>query len=179
MSIILEPCKKEHLNTAKSLYHTAFPAEERAPWIMLKNRADKRRAELLAAMDGDSFAGMAYTVTYEDMTYLFYLSVEENRRGQGTGSQMISALRERYPVNRIFLAREQLDRTAENYPQRERRHHFYLANGFTDMGCRIREGKVVYDVMGIGGRVTPEEYGALMLYWSGRLMRLFFRAEMI
>ena len=178
MSIVLEPCKKECLNSAKRLYHTAFPAEERAPWIMLRSRADKHRAELLAAMDGDSFAGMAYTVTYKDLTYLFYLAVEENRRGQGTGSRIISALRERYPGNTIFLAREQLDRSADNYPQRESRHRFYLANGFTDMDCRIREGKVIYDVMGTGRKVLPEEYEALMLHWSGRLVRLFFSAEM-
>jgi len=177
--ITLEPYRKEFEKQYKALYLTAFPAEERAPWLLLKRRAGQGRAEALAAMDGGSFAGMAYVVISGDTVYLFYLAVEENRRGQGTGGQIISALRERYPDKRIYLAREQLDESAENYPQRESRHRFYLANGFQDWGAQIKEGPVTYDVMGIGKPVTPAEYRRLITGWAGRFAGLFFRAYMV
>ena len=174
--ITLEPCRKEHLGKMRSLYLRAFPAEERTPWFILKRRAKQGRAEALEATDGGEFVGMAYVVTFEDMAYLFYLAVEEEKRGRGTGGQILSALRERFPGKRIFLAREQLDKSAGNYPERESRHRFYLSNGFEDWGIQIKEGAVTYDVMGIGKKVTPPEYRALITGWAGKLPGLFFWA---
>lgn len=178
MSIKLEPCRSEHLAKAKALYYSAFPSEERAPWWVLKRRAKQGRAELLAAVDAGQFAGMAYVVTLNDMVYLFYLAVEEDRRGRGTGSEILTELKKKYSGKRLYLSREQLDSNAENYPQRESRYRFYLSNGFTDMGCCIKESTVTYDVMGVGGSVTPEEYAQLMKSWSGRFVGLFFKARL-
>lgn len=177
--ITLEPCKKEHIKEMKHLYRTAFPEEEQAPWWIIKRRAGQGRAEMLAAMDGGEFAGMAYVVTLGDMAYLFYLAVEENRRGQGTGTQILTALKEKYTGKRLFLAREQLDQSAENYAQRESRHRFYLSNGFADWDRTIKEGPVTYDVMGIGKVVDPPEYKALIDSWTGWLMRRLVNAYMI
>lgn len=174
--ITLEPCRKEHLGKMKSLYLRAFPADERTPWFLLKRRARHGRAEALEATDGGEFAGLAYVVLLDDMVYLFFLAVEEGRRGRGTGGQILSALRERFPGKRIFLAREQLDKSAGNYPERESRHRFYLSNGFEDWGIKIKEGAVTYDVMGIGKKVTPPEYRALITGWAGKLPGLFLRA---
>lgn len=104
--------------------------------------------------------------------------MEEGQRGRGTGGKIIAALRERFPDKRIYLAREQLDESAGNYPQRESRHRFYLANGFRDWDITIKEGPVTYDVMGMGTPVTPPEYRALISGWAGKLPGLFFRAYM-
>lgn len=174
--IRLEPCSRYYINQYRELYISAFPAEERAPWFLLSRRAKQGRAEALAALEGDEFAGLAYVVVLGDMAYLFYLAVAEERRGQGMGGQIIAALRERYAGKRLFLAREQLDKSAENYKQRESRHRFYLANGFEDWDSIIREGPVTYDVMGTGKPVSPEEYHALISGWAGRFANLFFRA---
>ncbi len=174
--ITLTPYIKKDLTLYKQLYLTAFPKEERAPWLLLKHRAAQGRADALEALDDGKFAGLAYVVTLDDMAYLFYLAVAGEQRGRGTGGKIIAALRERYPDKRLFLAREQLDRTAANYPQRESRHRFYLKNGFEDWGTLIKEGPVTYDVMGIGKSVTPPEYKALMASWTGKLAGLIFRA---
>lgn len=174
--LTITPCTKNDLPLFRRLYLTAFPQEERAPWWLLKRRASQHRAEALEALDDGKFAGLAYVVTLDDMAYLFYLAVAEEQRGQGTGGRIIAALRERYPDKRLFLAREQLDPAAENYPQRESRHQFYLNNGFEDWGTLIKEGPVTYDVMGIGKSVTPPEYKALMTSWTGKLAGLMFRA---
>lgn len=174
MKITLTPCPPEHMAAARRLYNTAFPKEERAPFFFLKARAKKGKAQLFAALDGGQFAGLAYVVTLEDMTYLFYLAVVEELRGQGAGGAIIAALKKRYPQSRIFLSREQLDENAANLPQRIARREFYLKNGFTDMGACVQEAKMTYDVMGIGGRVSPQEYDRLITSWSGRLVRGLF-----
>lgn len=174
MNIKLTPCPRVHQAEARRLYLTAFPKEERAPFFFLMARARRGKGRLLAALDGERFAGLAYIVTLDDMAYLFYLAVEEELRGQGAGGQIISALKELYPQSRIFLSREQLDENAENLPQRIARREFYLKNGFCDMGACVQEAKMTYDVMGIGGKVSPQEYDRLMTSWSGRLMRFFF-----
>lgn len=178
MSVILEPCRSEDLGKIKALYLGAFPEEERAPWWLLNRRVKQGKAELFAAEDDGRFAGMAYVVALDDMAYLFYLAVEEGQRGRGTGTEILAALKRHYSGKRLFLAREQLDSSADNFPQRESRHRFYLSNGLTDMGCCIKESTVTYDVMGTGGKVMPEEYSRLIKGWSGRLVGLFFRAKL-
>lgn len=176
--LTLTPCAKQDIPLFKQLYLTAFPDEERAPWFLLKRRAFQHRADALIARDGGKFAGIAYVVTLGDMAYLFYLAVADDQRGHGTGGRIISALREHYPDKRIFLAREQLDPAAENFKQRESRRRFYLRNGFEDWDCTVKEGPVTYDVMGMGKKVTPQEYEALIKSWAGKFASLFFRAHL-
>ncbi len=155
-----------------ALYKTAFPADERAPFWLLKRKALQGRAQMLAAYDAGQFAGFTYLVIYRDLVYLFYFAIDDARRGKGYGSAVLQALRREYPEQRIFLAREQLDDQAENAAQRRTRHQFYLANGFADWPCQIKEASVIYDVMGMGGdNVTPQEYQALIEGWCGSLMR--------
>ncbi len=77
------------------------------------------------------------------------------------------------------FAREQLDSTADNYPQMESRHRFYLSNSFEDWDIQIREGSVTYDVMGVGNKVTVSEYKALMSSRAGRIPIMFFKAYLV
>ncbi len=155
----------------KKLYITAFPAEERAPFFLIMSRAKKGKAKMLAAYDGEKFIGFAYMVCYKDLAYLFYLAVEESKRGMGYGGKILSAVKEKYSGSRIFLAREQLDKNADNYSQRVNRHEFYLHNGFKDLPCQIKEANVIYDVMGIGGSVSADEYDILITSWAGKFLR--------
>lgn len=154
----------------KKLYIGAFPANERAPFYMLKKRAKQGRGEMLAAYDNNELVGMAYIIGDTDLGYLFYFAIMPELRGKGYGSKILSLLRERYSGGRLFLAREQLDKSADNYSQRVKRHEFYLKNGFADLNATIREAGVVYDVMITNGKVSPQEYADLMLSWAGKLM---------
>ncbi len=154
----------------KKLYLTAFPAEERAPFFLIMSKAKSGKGEMLAAYDREEFIGFAYMVCYKDLAYIFYLAVEENKRGKGYGGKILKAVKEKYSGSRIFLAREQLDESAENYTQRVNRHTFYLNNGFTDLPCQIKEASVIYDVMGIGGTVSADEYETLIASWIGKLL---------
>lgn len=134
---------------------------------------------MLAAYDNDEFIGFAYMICYDDPAYIFYLAVDKAKRGHGYGGQIIEALKAMYKGKRIFLAREQLDESADNYAQRVSRHDFYLRCGFEDLQCHIKEASVIYDVMGIGGNVTPDEYDALITSWLGKLLRKFVDMRLI
>ncbi len=163
----------------KTLYNTAFPAEERAPFRFMMSRVKKGKAEMLAAFDGDEFVGFAYMVCHEDLVYLFYLAVEDDKRNMGYGSLIVEGVKKKYQGKRIFLAREQLDESAPNYSQRVSRREFYLRRGFKDQPLLIQEASVVYDVMSVGGYIYPEEYARLIKAWSGKLLGKFVKMYMI
>lgn len=155
----------------KRIYDSAFPAEEKAPFFLIMRKAKMRKAEFLTAYEDGEFVGFAYMVYYKDMAYLFYLAIDENKRGRGYGKKLIEAIKVRYAGKRIFLAREQLDKSAENYEQRVSRRNFYLRCGFSDLPCYIKEATVIYDAMGIGGNISVKDYDELITSWAGKMLR--------
>lgn len=171
MPITLAKATPEDYKKIKPLYKTSFPLNERAPFLLLRNRAEQGKAHMLAAKERNSFIGFAYMVCHRDMAYLFYFAVDSQKRGKGYGGKILKELKEYYRGMRIFLAREQLDKNADNYSQRVKRRDFYLQNGFVDLPCRLKEAKVIYDVMGIGGNISKREYEDLISQWCGNLLR--------
>lgn len=166
-------------SAVKKLYLSAFPADERAPFFLLLMRAKAGKADILTAHDGKIFIGFAYVVRWKNLVYLFYLAVDENKRGMGYGRKIIEAVKSRYKGSRIFIAREQLDKSAENYAQRVNRRNFYIKCGFRDLPYCIKEASVIYDVMSVGGIVRPAEYNALITSWSGKILKSFVDMKMI
>ncbi len=163
----------------KTIYEGAFPADEKAPFSLIMRRVKQGKAEILTAYENGGLIGFAYMVCHRNLAYLFYLAVDENKRGMGYGRKLIEAVKVRYAGKRIFLAREQLDKSAENYAQRVSRRNFYLKCGFSDLPCCIKEASVIYDVMGIGGNVSAKEYDALITSWAGRFLRKFVDMRII
>ena len=144
------------------LYTEAFPSNERAPYWFLKKRARQNKADFWILSDKTKQVGMAYVLRQNGLAYLLYLAICDTMRGQGYGSQAIEAIRDQYADCRLFLALETLDRNAENFEQRRKRHDFYLRCGLTDLPYHIKELSVIYEIMGTGGIVEPEEYKAWM-----------------
>ncbi len=178
MQVTLERAGAAEYAKIKPLYYSAFPPEERPPFFLVKRKDKSGAGEMLAVKDGEIFVGFAYLICQKDLAYLFFLAIDGSRRGRGYGSAVLAALRERYQGKRLFLAREQLDKSAENYDQRVKRHSFYLKGGFTDLPCKIKEGPVVYDVMGVGGNITAEEYDALIVGWCGKIYKRLVGMEL-
>lgn len=172
MGISLIRCNKDRkmLKIIKKLYLSAFPKEERAPFFFLKSRAGKGGGEMLAVKEKDEFIGFVYIVRNKELVYLFYFAIAECKRGMGYGSRVLSAIREKYPDKRIFLAREQLDKASPNYAQRVSRREFYMKNGFEDIPCLLKEASVIYDTMSIGGIITPKDYEELISAWTGPII---------
>ncbi len=157
----------EDVERIKKLYCTAFPDDERAPMFMLLRRSGRKGVDFWSLYADGEWFGFAYAITEDDLTYLFYLAVSEEKRGRGLGSKALSVLKMKYYGNRFFLALEQLDETAENYPERLKRRQFYINNGLAPLDRTIKEGNVIYDVMGTGGNVGPHEYIRMMKNYLG------------
>lgn len=157
----------------KTLYRSAFPADERAPFALMMLRALQKKADFRSVYDNGEWAGMVYIMGRGDLYYIFYLAVAEDKRGCGTGTRILKALLKRYKGKRLFLAVEQPDENADNCEMRIRRKNFYLRSGFKDMNRKIREGSVVFDMLGVGEPASDEEYRKIMEGFLGGIAARF------
>ncbi|NLT10151.1 MAG: GNAT family N-acetyltransferase, partial [Ruminococcus sp.] len=169
----------QSLEWIKTLYLEAFPANERAPFWILKRRAKQGKADLYEIVDGDVKVGMAYVVTYSDMAYLFYFAVDRSLRGKQYGTRALGAILEQYKGKRIFLALENWNEQCDNKEQRLKRHDFYLKCGLEDLPYKLKEAKVTYSIMGVGGKVEPDEYKQLIGNYLGFPMKYFIEMRII
>lgn len=53
-----------------------------------------------------------------------YLAIDDKARGNGFGSGVLGALKEKYKGRNLFLAIEEIDEKAENYAERINRKKF-------------------------------------------------------
>lgn len=166
--------KSDDYVNVKKLYNRAFPAEEKAPfWLMMK-KTKKENVDFWGLYDKEKWIGLAYVIRYNDLAYLFYLAIDYSQRGKGYGTKVMKLLQEKYMNFRLFLALETLDKNADNYNERVKRHNFYKRAGLTELPYHLREAMVVYDIMGTNGKIEPEEYGALISdYIGGFLSKIF------
>ncbi|MCI8508107.1 MAG: GNAT family N-acetyltransferase [Lachnospiraceae bacterium] len=155
----------------KKLYRQAFPIEERAPFWLLMKKAKPSTADFWALYDNENWVGIVYVIKDEELAYIFYLAIKPEERGKRYGGKAIDMLRDYYRGCKMFLALEALDQTADNYEQRVKRHSFYEKCGLLDMPYKIKEASVIYDIMGVGGIVEPEEYGRMMEKYLGSFFK--------
>lgn len=139
-------CSKQLAAQAKRLYLQAFPREERLPWWVLRLNARRKDIDLTAWLDGDRFCGFTYSVTEDTLHFLLFFAVEEQLRGNGYGSRILSALRAEHDT--VVLNVELLDSKAENYRQRKLRFDFYQKNGFHDTFYHVWEVGGKFRVLG-------------------------------
>ena len=163
----------------KQLYMRAFPDEERAPFLMLVLKAKKKGVDFWSISCDGKWAGLLYIVNHRDLSYIFYLAVSEECRGRGIGSAVLRSARKIYKGRRLFLAIELLDENFDNYQQRVSRKDFYLRCGFSELHRKLREGDVIYEILGVGGDVKAADYEALMKSYAGSLLSKLFTMEFV
>jgi GNAT superfamily N-acetyltransferase len=157
-----------HLSDIKRLYNTAFPPAERAPFRLLVRGANKRRnVDFFACMDGNEWVGMLYVVNHLDLSYIFYLAVDDRQRGRGCGTAILKTAQEVYSGRRLFLAIEEIEEKYENYSERIKRLRFYENAGFARTEQKVQEADVIYDLMSINGPVKNKEYRDLIRSFVG------------
>lgn len=158
----------------KKLYHQSFPLEERVPFWLLSNKT--RRAEnnwhLLYAEE--EFLGLVYTACYEDIVFIWYFALLPDKQGAGYGSAILKMFNTRYEGKRLILNIEIDDPTSDNNEERKRRKQFYLRNGYEECGFYTKEAGVVFEMLSFGGKVTYEEYQALLSNYFGKILCALF-----
>lgn len=163
----------------KELYSRAFPDDERAPYLMLLLKARRKDVDFWSVSCEEQWAGFIYVVNNADLSYVFYLAVQEPMRGRGIGSAILKAAQQLYNGRRLFLAIEQIEEGTPNYEERIRRKRFYLRCGFKELRRQLREGNVVYDILGTGGDVQAKEYKKLMTDYAGKVLSRVFTMEFV
>lgn len=162
-------CNKE----VKKLYNEAFPKDERIPILLLKLLARRNKAKFYGIYDNEKFVGLVYNICYKDIVFVFYLAINKELRGQGYGSKVLEAIKQKYREHRIILCIEPVDKNSNNYEQRIKRKEFYIRNGFKDANYTIKERGIKYDMLyynEVDKKVTLQEFQELMKDYLGKML---------
>lgn len=143
---------------AKQLYRQAFPKEERLPWWVLRLMTLHKDVKLTAYHCGNSFIGLTHTTSTKDVLFVMFFAVEENLRGMGYGSAILSHLKACHPDKSIILNVEPLDENAPNAQERILRMGFYKKNGFFDTGYQIAEVGGIFRVLSTEPELDTNAY---------------------
>lgn len=175
MSLIFKNINTHNADISRieRLYISAFPEDERAPFKRLISKSKRRDMSFFVIYDDGQFLGFVYIASRKDLSYIYYLALEEDMRNKGYGTKILSALSRRFSDRRLFLAAEQPDESKSNNAIRLRRIAFYERCGFHRTGDALLEGSVVYSLLSTCGRVENSEYRSLIRNFAGVLLLIY------
>lgn len=159
----------------KALFQSAFPRWERVPFWALLLRSKSKGIDFFSFFDQEQFCGLAYLVTYANMTFIQYLAVDGAVRSKGYGTQILHQIDERGKGRTIVLEIEAVDAAAGNFEQRKKRKAFYLRNGYASSGYGYSLGGVAFEVLYKGAAFDPQAYSAMLKWFSLGLFRVRLR----
>ena len=139
------------LKDVGDLYLSAFPSDERPPLKYYLNvHNETKDNHIFAYYEKDEFIGYIQFVIYQDIVYLCYLAISENKRNQGYGTYILKDIISKYQGYVILLCYEEIDKKYPNYEQRIKRENLYKKIGFIDNHLFTKEGDVIYQSAYIG-----------------------------
>lgn len=154
--------EKAHIKEIKKLYKSAFPSNERAPFFLLKKRMQENICQFANIYYKDNFVGFFYLLGDESLEYIFYFAIEKEFRHKGIGSTALQKLNNLFKDKKLFLAMEPIDPNAPNIDEREARLAFYESNGYSMLNRRVKEGPMIYELLGLNCDISKEEYNNLI-----------------
>lgn len=140
-------CDSQGQSQIKEIYETSFPKSEKFPFWVLKQCAKENNVRLDAIIDHatDKISGMQFLISYDDITYLMYMAIDNKCRNKGFGSLVLRDLILRQADTTILLCIERPSAKKEDI--KARRKDFYLRNGFYETGCFIEDSGVEYEFL--------------------------------
>ena len=138
---------KEDIGT---LLVEAFPEEERPPVKYFFQSVERKGNNLFGYYLNDEFIGFTYVTLYQDVCYLFFLAVKEDKRHKGYGGEILEDIKKSYPDYVILLCFEEIDPKYPNYEERIKRKNFYYSHGFKDNKMKTNEFGVIFETAFIG-----------------------------
>ena len=156
---LIENNSAERIQAIHSLYESAFPPDERMPFERVLQKRDSGVMRLLSVENNDGeFLGFANITICLDVLALNYFAILPEKQGSGYGTEVILALKKRYPTRSIVIDIEDDDVECDNAEQRKRRRAFYERLGFFAMPYRLSIFGVPSLIMSSGREYTFEEY---------------------
>ena len=118
----------------RQLYESAFPEQEQIPYDDLIGLLDKMDIDYSAYYDGGMLVGLTMVLRLPKYNWGWYFAVREELRGKGYGQGILTAVLDKYRVERPFIIdiESPYQPDAPNPEQRRRRHAFYLRNGMKE-----------------------------------------------
>jgi ribosomal protein S18 acetylase RimI-like enzyme len=162
-----------HGKEVRGLYLRAFPEVERMPLWLLRLNALRPSVRLEAYLDGETFAGMTYSVRCDEGIYLLYLAVNDKVRSRGYGTRILDSLKAEAGESPLALDVEIPSDDAPNNEQRLRRIEFYRRSGITDTGVTLEDPEISYRVLSTWPDIDPEHVRLLLR----RLFLGFYRPK--
>ncbi|MDT6979494.1 GNAT family N-acetyltransferase [Levilactobacillus zymae] len=163
------------LAAVKTLLKSQFPPVQQFPFWFLQWRARRPGIDFLTFSADSQLVGLAYLITYADVTLVLFLAVTPASQSHGYGRQILTALQARYPHNRFTLNIETLDLYAPNSHQREQRRKFFLKNHYVPSGLTIVDSDIPYEVLVANGHVSLTEYHAIYRRFAGPILYPLFK----
>lgn len=146
----------------KSLYLSAFPPNERLPYILLLANSLRPLATCYAYYDKEQFVGFTYILESREQVFVLFLAVNELVRSKGYGSVILAQIREYAGVRPLILTIEPLEKEAPNIEQRRQRLAFYERNGYQLTSHYYFEGQERYQVLTTDQNVDLEHFQKLV-----------------
>jgi len=156
----------------KQLYQTAFPENEQIPWDDLMRLVGEMHLDFTAYYDENTLIGFTIVYPRPSFSWYWYFAVKEELRGKGLGQQILSQLIERYKGLSSVLDMESTKQNpCPNLEQRQRRHAFYLRNGFRDTNIYRWYDDIEMTMMVMGpGEFTMQDWddivSELRRFWT-------------
>lgn len=163
----------------KTLFYNSFPENERFPLCFLLLRSKMDFIDFLSFHDNDTFIGLTYLITNNDLTYIFYLATDNKVRSKGYGSRIIHYISELYPNNTIILNIETVNENSINYKQRVKREQFYFKNGYRKSNLKLIGKDDTYDILIKGRNITTNQYNDLFKKFTGNLFFMLLKPKLI
>ena len=163
MIILTENGSAERIEAIHLLYESAFPPDERMPFERVLQKRDAGVMRILS-VEGESgeFLGFAnITLCLDDVLALNYFAILPEMQGRGYGTDVILALKKRYPDRSIVIDIEDDSVECDNAEQRVRRRMFYERLGFFAMPYRLKIFGVPSVIMSSGREYSFEEYSEI------------------
>ena len=64
---------KKDKKKVKELYYSAFPEEERCPYLILLSKVRMNKADFFVVYEQEVFIGLVYNIVFGDLVYIYYL----------------------------------------------------------------------------------------------------------
>ena len=159
MEIVLQ--KPQSINDwlrLQRLYVSAFPADERKPFAVIKRMFREGKADVWCVLADSRFVGLATTVNSDNLILIDYFAVSKRLRGRGIGRGAMECLLSVYADRGVFLEIESTERPGLDREQRIKRKEFYCSCGFTDLGVKAKVFGVYMELLGIRCEMDYETY---------------------
>lgn len=151
-----------------------FPAAEIKPLEAILKAMDKGLYEPFGLFDEAGIMGYTFMVKINRDYLVDYLAVFDGRRNNGAGSQMIQLLADYLKDADNIIGEVENPDFAEGQEKelQTRRYNFYMRNGCTDTGLRVRCFEVPFRILRMGKKQSEDHDKLWELYKSFYRMML-------